>query len=435
MMPLETPPHNGSAGAPPYRECLDELRQILEREGSLGLLLIDVSQLAQVERDYGSRAFAKVLGRATDLVKELRGSEVRGSDVLALSDKGGDAFLVFLSPKRYEAQLRVADLRAAAGRVESFLNRKLARLTSPYLRGPQEVTVGFSLVLFNPLVMPERLIARLVDEAWECVRVQRMQRRFQDRSQLQEILMEDQLVTAFQPIVHLREPRTLGYEALSRGPAGSRYQNPVSLFAVASDLDLVFELDRACRHCALLAARRLPPDAKLFLNVFPSCMYDPVFQGANLIRLLEGLGLGPERIVLEITEKYAIENYTLFVEALHSFTQMGFEIAVDDIGAGYSGLEKIAHLNPRYLKFDMQLVRDIDASYIRQEMARALKAFADKMDSTIIAEGIERGGELRTLVDLGIEYGQGFLLGRPSEGFDNLVSLAADAGAARGEHP
>lgn len=431
-MSLEIPSHNASTGAPPYRECLDELRQILEREGSLGLLLIDVSQLAQVERDYGSPAFAKVLGRATDLVKELRGSEVRGTDVLALSDKGGDAFLVFLSPKRYEAQLRVADLRAASGRVESFLNRKLARMTSPYLRGPQEVTVGFSLVLFNPLVMPERLIGRLVDEAWECVRVQRMQRRFQDRSQLQEILMEDQLVTAFQPIVHLREPRTLGYEALSRGPAGSPYQNPVSLFTVASELDLVFELDRACRRCALLAAgRRLPPDAKLFLNVFPSCMYDPVF-GANLIRLLEGLGLGPERIVLEITEKYAIENYTLFVEALHSFTQMGFEIAVDDIGAGYSGLEKIAHLNPRYLKFDMQLVRDIDASYIRQEMARALKAFADKMDSTIIAEGIERGGELRTLVDLGIEYGQGFLLGRPSDGFDSLVSHAAEAPMARG---
>src|SRR5262249_27174691 len=85
------------------------------------------------------------------------------------------------------------------------------------------------------------------------------------------------------------------------------------------------------------------------------------------------------------------------------------------IGAGYSGLEKVAHLNPQYLKFDMQLVRDIDGSYIRREMARALKAFADKMGSRIIAEGIERDGELRALVDLGIEYGQGFFLGRPAE--------------------
>ena len=143
-------------------------------------------------------------------------------------------------------------------------------------------------------------------------------------------------------------------------------------------------------------------------------MYDPDFQGAALIKLLEGLGLAPERIVLEVSEQYAIENYVLFVEALQNFTQMGFSIAVDDIGAGYSGLEKIAHLNPRYLKFDMQLVRDIDESNVKREMARALKTFADKMDSKIIAEGIEREGERQVCVDLGIDYGQGYLLARPA---------------------
>jgi EAL domain-containing protein (putative c-di-GMP-specific phosphodiesterase class I) len=87
------------------------------------------------------------------------------------------------------------------------------------------------------------------------------------------------------------------------------------------------------------------------------------------------------------------------------------------VGAGYSGLEKIAHLNPRYLKFDRELVRNIDSSYIRREMTRALKAFADRIGSTIIAEGIEREGELQVLLELGIEYGQGYLLGRPASAF------------------
>ena len=145
----------------------------------------------------------------------------------------------------------------------------------------------------------------------------------------------------------------------------------------------------------------------------PAAMYDPDFAGAALIELLEGLGLSPERIVLEVSEQEAIQNYTLFVEALQNFTQMGFSIAVDDIGAGYSGLEKIAHLNPRYLKFDMQLVRDIDESNVKREMARALKTFADKMDSKIIAEGIERDGERQICVELGIDFGQGYLLARP----------------------
>ena len=297
--------------------------------------------------------------------------------------------------------------------MEEHLNRKLARLASPYLRGRRQVTVGFSLVFFNPLIMPERLVTRLVEEAWECTRIQKMQLAFQNRCRLQEILLADQINSVFQPLVNLQTPGILGYEALARGPAGTAQQSPLNLFAAAAESDLVFELDRHCRRKAFQAAKELPFPAKLFVNVFPSSMYDPDFQGTSLIRLLEGLGLSPDRIVLEISEQYAIENYTLFVEALQNFTQMGFSIAVDDIGAGYSGLEKIAHLNPRYLKFDMQLVRDLDQSYIKREMARALKAFADKMDSKIIAEGIEREGERQACVDLGIDFGPG-LPARPA---------------------
>jgi len=175
-------------------------------------------------------------------------------------------------------------------------------------------------------------------------------------------------------------------------------------------------------------ARDLPAPYLLFINVVPASMYDPDFRGASLIRLLEGLGLSPERIVLEVSEQYAIKNYTLFVEALQNFTQMGFSIAVDDIGAGYSGLEKIAHLNPRYLKFDIQLVRGIHESHVKREMTRALKAFAEKMDSRIIAEGIEVEAEKQTLVDLGIDYGQGYLLARPAllETFDLSAPAAVD---------
>jgi len=241
-----------------------------------------------------------------------------------------------------------------------------------------------------------------------------MQADFQTRCRLQDVLLGHQITTVFQPIVDLLRGGLLGFEALSRGPAGTQQQSPADLFDTAAATDLVFELDRHCRRRALRTARELTGPLLLFLNVVPASMYDRDFQGTSLIELLEGLGLSPERIVLEVSEQYAIQNYTLFVEALQNFTQLGFSIAVDDIGAGYSGLEKIAHLNPRYLKFDMQLVRDIDQSHVKREMARALKTFADKMDARIIAEGIEREGEQRACVELGIDFGQGYLLGRPA---------------------
>ena len=401
----------------PYRERVEELRQVLVEQGSLGLLLIDTSPLAQIEHQYGTSAFEKVMDMARDLVAELRGQEVRQDDVLCLNDRGGEAFLVFFSPKRREGPLRIADLKSAAERVEGHLNRKLVRLASPYLGTLRRVTVGFALAFYNPLVMPERLVSRLVEEAWSCVHVQRAQHELQNRCDLQDVLLSDTLSTVFQPIFALRSRAVLGYEALTRGPAGSVYQMPMRLFEMAEEADLVFELDRKCRRRALHSAAALPPGAKLFVNVFPSAMYDPEFQGAALVRLVESHGLRPDRVVLEITERSAIENYELFAEALAELTRHGFAIAVDDVGAGYSGLEKIAHLNPRYLKFDRELIRNIDSSYIRREMTRALKAFADRIGSSIIAEGIEREGELETLLDLGIDYGQGFLLGRPAAAY------------------
>jgi EAL domain-containing protein (putative c-di-GMP-specific phosphodiesterase class I) len=411
----------------PYRDRVEDLRGVLVEHGSLGLLLVDTSSLAQVEHQYGSSAFARVMGVARDLVLELRGHEVRGDDLICLNDRGGDAFLVFFSPKRREGPLRIADLKAAAERVESHLNRKLVRLASPYLGTLRRVTVGYALAFHNPLVMAERLVSRLVEEAWSCVHVLRAQRDLQNRCDLQEVLLADQLTTVFQPIVDLRRRRVLGYEALSRGPAQSDYQMPRRLFEMAEEADLVFELDRKCRRRAIAAAAAIPGGTKLFVNVFPSAMYDPEFRGEALVRLAETHGLTPDRVVLEITEKSAIENYEVFSEALAELTQIGFSIAVDDVGAGYSGLEKIAHLDPRYLKFDRELIRGIDSSYIRREMTRALKAFADRIGSTIIAEGIERDGELQALLDLGIEYGQGYLLGRPAGTFQPSALASAAA--------
>jgi EAL domain-containing protein (putative c-di-GMP-specific phosphodiesterase class I) len=102
-----------------------------------------------------------------------------------------------------------------------------------------------------------------------------------------------------------------------------------------------------------------------------------------------------------------------FVEAKRTFTDRGFEVAIDNLGAGHSGLERTAHLKPHYLKLSRELARDIDSSDLRREMTRALKSFADSIGSTIIATGIEREGELQVLLEMGVEYGQGWLLGRP----------------------
>ena len=417
---------------PTYHDRLADLIGQLRDNGHLGLILVDASELTQVEHDYGPKAFHQVLTLVSGLVGELQGKEVRTSDLLALNDRGGNAFLLFLSPKRTEqAGPRIQDMEAIGQRVGERLNLKLSELSSPYLRGKRRgVTVGFAVVFHNPLVMAVRVVARVVTEAWESVRIQKMQAEFQTRCRLQDVMLGEQITTVFQPIMNLQQGGTYGLEALSRGPRDTQQQSPVNMFEAAVATDLVFELDRHCRRQSLQTARALPSPYLLFINVVPASVFDPDFQGAGLIRQLEGLGLAPERIALEVSEQYAIEKYDMFVQALENFRQMGFSIAVDDIGAGYSGLETIARLKPNYLKFDMQLVRDIDKSHVKREMARALKTFADKMEepAKTIAEGIERDGERQACVELGIDFGQGYLLARPAP----LETFGLGAGASTG---
>ncbi len=247
---------------PTYHERLTALTDQLREQGHLALVLVDASDLARVEHDYGSRAFEQVLTTVSVFVEALHGTEIRAADQIALNDRG-DAFLLFLSPRRAEKDglPRIADLEHIAARVDEQLNRRFAALASPYLRGRPKVTVGFSVAFHNPLIMAERVISRLVNEAWESVRINKAQVEFQTRCRLQDVLLGKQITTVFQPIVDLQDGGdVLGFEALSRGPVNTSQHSAINLFEAAKTSDLSFELDRHCRRppCAprVLCPRR-----------------------------------------------------------------------------------------------------------------------------------------------------------------------------------
>ena len=141
-----------------YMERMDDLLPFLRKHGGLAALLVDLTPLGQVEVSYGSRAYNEVFDSATTLILELSGTEVRGTDVFASSDRGGDGFLVFLSPPERGRAARLNELEALAQRVENYLNASLARMASPYLHGRTRIVVGYSLVLQNPLISLDRLV-------------------------------------------------------------------------------------------------------------------------------------------------------------------------------------------------------------------------------------------------------------------------------------
>jgi len=145
-------------------------------------------------------------------------------------------------------------------------------------------------------------------------------------------------------------------------------------------------------------------------------MRDPQFRGKPLIDLLGKAQVSPDRIVIEITEKLVIENYSLFRDTMAYFTDLGMAFAVDDVGAGYSGLESIARLKPSFLKIDTALVRDVHVSMVNRAMVKAIISLGHGIGATVIAEGIQSENESQALKSMGVDFGQGFYLARPDAG-------------------
>ncbi len=231
--------------------------------------------------------------------------------------------------------------------------------------------------------------------------------------QLAGILRQQSLQPHFQPIIHLGSGDLLGHEGLIRGPAGSPLHAPLALFAAAESCGLLAPLERACRRRHVTGFRTLGLPGKLFLNVSPDCLAAPDFRSGETLQLLEEIGLPPASIVIELTETRHTGRASAFAEALAYYRNMEFQVALDDLGEGFSNLRRWDEWRPDFVKIDKYFVQNIHLDRAKQRFVQSMVEIGAATGSRLIAEGIENEAELATLGRLGVQYGQGYLLGRP----------------------
>ena len=217
---------------------------------------------------------------------------------------------------------------------------------------------------------------------------------------------EDALDIVLQPICALDGRGVVGAEALSRF-RGRPKRGPDRWFAEAGDVGMRTELELRAVRKALARLPELEPSLYLAVNVSPVTVCSREFQ-----RLFSHEG--SDRIVSEITEHAPVDDYKRLNASLTAIRKRGVRVAVDDAGAGFASLRHILKLEPEFIKLDIGLVAGIAEDASQQALAAGLISFANKIDATIVAEGIERETELAALRDLGVEYGQGYYLGRPA---------------------
>jgi EAL domain-containing protein (putative c-di-GMP-specific phosphodiesterase class I) len=211
----------------------------------------------------------------------------------------------------------------------------------------------------------------------------------------------------FQPIVRLTDLVPIGYEGLARFPTppGLIALPPDVILAAAGRSGLRDDLEVAC--WSAIAAAGVPPEGRmLWVNLSPEALAHP--------GLLEVAGRLPARLVIELTEQDAVLNHGLLRERLRPWIARGALVAVDDAGAGFTSLEYVADIRPDFLKLCRGMVAGVDGDASREAVLRATAAFAREVGARVVAEGVERPEELAVCRDVEIEYGQGWLFGRPS---------------------
>ncbi len=396
----------------PYQERMNEVTAILHRDRSLSCLLVDLSRLHRVELDLGVAHHSEIYDAAALVLDRLKGTTLDPADLVCRSGDG-DGYYVMLAPRGAHR----IDLEQLALTVEKAVEEALAPMVNEVIREQPRITVGAARVLGNSLIRPERLTARLINDATDNARNLRERKAHRDRSTLQDVILGEGLTSVYQPIIDLGTGDTFAFEALTRGPRKTRLESPATLFAIADEVDLTVELDRACFRGALRSATALEPVHRLFVNLLPMSFYDTAFIEVEVGNLLSAAGLTPANIVFEITERLAIENFASFKRALANYTAMGFGVAIDDVGTRHSNLETVMSLRPHFIKISDVLVRGIARSTVKREMLRSLRHIAETIDAVMIAEGIEQVEDVVALRDLGLRYGQGYYMARPGPPF------------------
>jgi EAL domain-containing protein (putative c-di-GMP-specific phosphodiesterase class I) len=405
------------SGEPAHRRTLGEdirrIAECFEEEGALAVLLVDASGLAPIEPHYGVDALHRAIGNLAEMVSGMVGDRLSVNDAVVVGEVGRDELVVFLVRSLEEVDFFKRELDQIRRDVTTGLVARGSRAGYPYTRHLPPFNVGTGIALRNPTIRPELQIRRALEEAREHIQlVARLESR-KRRKQIFELVLQRQIYSVYEPIVEVSSRTVFGYEALARGPDGTELHSPATLFAIATEQDLVFQLDCLCRQSGLDGARDLPGGAKLFLNVRPSTIHDPNFRAEALERTLQRCELSPSDVVFEISEQESIANFDIFREVRDYYGKLGFQIALDDVGAGHASLEALLEIRPEFIKVDRAFCAKIDEDPGRQHLLRALQSLADRTGARIIGEGLDTLEELQMLGSLGIHFGQGWLFGKP----------------------
>ena len=399
----------------PVRAIMQQqITEHLRTTGCMGVIWFNINSYRRHVEAVSAEQRATIAERLGAFVKRVSKTLVRDSDIVTLEEVGSSRLCVFLRGPRDARLSNHHDVERAATRLRQAFEAEVAHCVPPALAtlAPE---VGWAHTVFDPHLSPVVQIVGLIDQARAMSQApQRKDGAPSHATELHRIIHERCIRSLYQPIIALANNDVMGFEALSRGPAGSQFESPEYLLNAADAVGLTMEMDRTFRSLALTNAVTLPRNTKIFVNTLASATHDPDLAATTLQEFLRQLDIAPERVVLEFSERCNVSHHGPWATTLESYRALGLQLAIDDVGTGYSSLERIVSLHPDYIKIDRTLVQGVHTSEVKRSVMQAMMGLAHALSAKVIAEGIEHPEEVACLRDLGVHYGQGHLFGRPA---------------------
>ncbi|MBF0540530.1 MAG: EAL domain-containing protein [Nitrospirae bacterium] len=242
---------------------------------------------------------------------------------------------------------------------------------------------------------------------------------------IKDIIEHKRIQTHFQPIVSMKKSSIIGFEALSRSyvEGKEKFISPLELFSLAAENNLTVELDRLCRELSLKNFRKDPftnKDMLLFLNFETSIIDRGVVGSGHLINMVNELQIDPGHIVIEINESRVINTDEL-IKFVKTYREYGFLIAIDDLGSGFSNLNRIPILKPDIIKIHRTMIENINKEYYISEVYNSLLSLSRKIGAIVIAEGVETDEELMKVIEFGTDMIQGYYFLKPAKLSNNGI--------------
>lgn len=386
----------------------------LLREGKMiWVLYLDIVKFHEVEFLYGNKICNQIL---VEIERELNLTLKQQRNLYLytqLECRGGDDFVVYFVPSETIHWDIAEVIEQWVLPMEERFNYRIRKLVNKKI----SLRSGLARCIHESGRSPEYLLYAAVKEAFLLNKSEPDPHFFARREEIIRIITEPELhlKAAFQPIIETRSGEVFGFEALARIPGSTSFNNIADLFPFAEKIGQLYPIETLCRRQAITSFPTVARGKEmLFLNINPQVLIDPEFASGHTRKLLSELNLAPSDVVLEITERSAIDDFATFRDALDHYRIQGYLIALDDVGAGYSSLQSVAELHPDFLKVDRSLIAGVNADPIKWALLETFVTFSKRIGCQIIAEGVETEEEMRTVVQLGVDYIQGYFVAKPA---------------------